>query len=78
MRKESKLFIDSWWFIILVVPIASGALGVPVSILWATEANGDTLKLAMGYAFAPFCALAGFLIIGLLTWMGTSAKEDNA
>lgn len=78
MRKERKIFIDSPWFIYAVVPIASGILGVPVSILLLTEADGDSFMRGMGFSFAPYCAVVGFLIFRLITWLGPSTKEENA
>ena len=67
--KKGQLFIDSPWFIYVVVPIACGLLGVPVSIYWLTESAGNPLWRALGYSFAPYCALTGFLIYRILTWL---------
>jgi len=78
MRRENRFFIDSPWFIYVVVPIASGVLGVPVSVLLLTEADGNPFMTGMGFSFAPYCAIVGFLIFRLITWLGPSTKEENA
>ena len=78
MRKSNRLFIDSPWFIYAVVPIASGVLGVPVSLYWLLEAQGNPWMLGMGFSFAPYCALTGFLIFRLITWLGPSTEEEDA
>ena len=77
MKKGNQIFIESPWFIYVVVPIASGVLGIPVSIYWLTESAGDTLWFAMGVAFTPYCALTGFLIFRIITWLGPSTKEEE-
>lgn len=81
MRKSKRLFIDSPWFIYAIVPIASGVLGIPVSIYWLTESADNPFWFAMGIAFAPYCALTGFLIFRIITWLHpvpVSEQEENA
>ena len=77
MRKEHSFFIDSPWFIYVVVPIASGLLGIPISIYWLTESAGDPLWFAMGIAFAPYCALIGFLIFRVITWLNPMPLDKD-
>ena len=77
MGNERRLFIDSAWFIYIIVPVASGVLGVPVSIYLLTEADGDSLMRGMGFSVAPGCAVVGFLIYRLGTWLANPAKRDK-
>lgn len=77
MKKEKRLPIDSPWFINAVVPIISGLLGAGPSIHWLLEASDDPVWFGMGIGFTPFCAVTGFLLFRIATWLAPIEFEDS-
>ena len=85
MRKRVRILLDleSPWFIHCVVPIVSAGLGLPITISLLPGALGygdaDLNWGRIGVALLPtaFCALAGYLIMGLIFWLVPSIEEER-
>ncbi|MYC35966.1 MAG: hypothetical protein F4X66_03515 [Chloroflexi bacterium] len=78
MKKRDHVPIDteSPWFIYFIVPLASGGLGLPLSIAWLMEAGGDWPKIAIGLSPILGCALIGFSLVRIITWLTPLREED--
>ena len=75
MSNGNKFFMDTRWFIHIVVPIASAVIGLPITIIWLMDAGNDLRRIAIGLAPFLFCGTTGYLIFWIISRLCPSDQE---
>ncbi len=78
MGKEKKFFMDSAWFIHVVVPIVSAGVGLPISLILLLEGGGGSGRIAIGFAPILLCGATGYLLFVIIRWLCPSGEEEES